>query len=92
MFDLRLFRKPAFGGASIAAFGLSGSMFAMFLYITLYFQTILGLSPLQTGLRFLPLTVLSFFVAALSGNARLKGNIRSRSVSLSVIDAGCNSR
>ena len=51
-----LFRKPAFGGASIAAFGLSASMFAMFLYITLYIQNTLGYSPQQTGLRFLPLT------------------------------------
>ena len=38
MFDLTLFRKPTFGGASIAAFALSASMFAMFLYLTLYLQ------------------------------------------------------
>jgi EmrB/QacA subfamily drug resistance transporter len=67
MFDLTLFRKPAFGGASIAAFGLSASMFAMFLYITLYVQNTLGFSPQETGLRFLPLTVVSFFVAPAAG-------------------------
>jgi predicted MFS family arabinose efflux permease len=67
MFDLTLFRKPAFGGASIAAFGLSASMFAMFLYITLYIQNTLGFSPQETGLRFLPLTVVSFFVAPAAG-------------------------
>ena len=49
MFDLTLFRKPTFGGASIAAFTLSSSMFAMFLYLTLYLQTILGLSPAADG-------------------------------------------
>ncbi len=38
MFDLRLFRKPSFSGASIAAFVLSASMFAMFLYLTLWVQ------------------------------------------------------
>ncbi len=54
MFDVSLFRKPTFSGASIVAFALSASMFAMFLYLVLYLQTILGLSPLQTGLRFLP--------------------------------------
>jgi EmrB/QacA subfamily drug resistance transporter len=69
MFDLTLFRKPAFGGASIAAFGLSASMFAMFLYITLYIQNTLGYTPQQTGLRFLPLTVVSFVVAPLAGRA-----------------------
>jgi predicted MFS family arabinose efflux permease len=67
MFDLSLFRKPAFNGAALAAFTLSSSMFAMFLYLTLYLQTLLGLSPLQTGIRFLPVTVLSFFVALVSG-------------------------
>lgn len=67
MFDLGLFRKRTFSGVSIAAFVLSASMFAMFLYITLYMQTILGYGPLETGLRFLPLTVLSFFAAAAAG-------------------------
>jgi hypothetical protein len=42
----------------------------------LYLQTILGLSPLQAGLRFLPLTVLSFFVAALSGNLSTRVPVR----------------
>jgi EmrB/QacA subfamily drug resistance transporter len=68
MLDLTLFRKPAFVGAAIVAFALSGSIFAMFLYLTLFMQNILGYSPLEAGLRFLPVTVLSFFFAALSGN------------------------
>jgi EmrB/QacA subfamily drug resistance transporter len=67
MFDLSLFRKPTFAGASIAAFALSASMFAMFLYLTLYLQTILRYGPLDTGLRFLPVTALSFVAAAVSG-------------------------
>jgi hypothetical protein len=40
----------------------------MFLYLTLYIQNTLGYSPLEAGLRFLPITILSFFCAALSGN------------------------
>jgi predicted MFS family arabinose efflux permease len=67
MLDLALFRKPTFTGASIVAFALSASMFAMFLYITLYMQNILGFSPLDAGLRFLPLSLISFFVAAAAG-------------------------
>jgi hypothetical protein len=51
-------------------------MFAMFLYLTLYLQTILGYSPLQAGLRFLPVTVLSFFVAAISGNLSTRVPVR----------------
>ena len=69
MLDLNLFKRPTFIGASVAALTLSGSIFALFLYITLYFQDVLGYSPLDTGLRFLPTTVLSFFVAAAAGKA-----------------------
>src|SRR5919198_204908 len=67
MFDLTLLRKPAFAGASIAAFALSASLFSMFLYMTLYIQNTLGYSPLQAGLRFLPVTLLSFVVAPIAG-------------------------
>ncbi|MEA2318504.1 MAG: hypothetical protein QOD44_2693 [Solirubrobacteraceae bacterium] len=67
MFDLSLMRKPAFAGASIAAFALSASMFSMFLYLTLYIQNSLGYSPLEAGLRFLPATLLSFAVAPIAG-------------------------
>ncbi len=76
MFDLSLFRKPTFGGAGVVAFGISASMFAMFLYLTLYLQTSLGLSPLETGLRFLPTTALMFFVAAASGNLSTRVPVR----------------
>ena len=51
----------------LASFAISASMFALFLYLTLYMQNILGLSPLETGLRYLPMTVVSFFVAPLAG-------------------------
>ena len=36
MFDLSLFRLPAFSGGSVAAFGLSASIFAMILYPVLF--------------------------------------------------------
>ena len=62
MFDLSLFRKPAFTGVSLATFAIGGGMFAMLTYITLYLQDLLGLSPFQGGLRLLPLTVLCFIV------------------------------
>ncbi len=67
MLDLALFRRAPFVGASVAAFVLSASMFAMFLYLTLYIQNILGYSALESGVRFMPVTLLSFFVAPISG-------------------------
>jgi len=68
MLDLTLFRKPAFNGVSAVAFGLSAGMFAMFLYLTIYMQGVLGFSPLEAGLRFLPLTVLSFIASPIAGS------------------------
>jgi EmrB/QacA subfamily drug resistance transporter len=76
MLDLALFRRPAFTGANIVAFALSGSIFAMFLYLTLYIQDVLGFSPLQAGLRFLPITLLSFFVAPIAGRLSVRVPIR----------------
>jgi EmrB/QacA subfamily drug resistance transporter len=68
MVELSLFRNRAFTGGSIVAFTLSGSMFAMFLYLTLYVQNGLGFSPLETGVRFLPITLVAFFIAPIAGN------------------------
>ncbi len=76
MLDLSLFRKPAFAGVSIVALTLSASMFSLFLYITLYIQDVLGYSPLKAGVIFLPLTVLSFFVAPISGKLSSRIPIR----------------
>ena len=67
MIDLALFRRPAFVGAQTTAFAISSSIFAIFLFLTLYLQNVLGLSPLQTGLRFLPLSLVSFFAAPIAG-------------------------
>jgi len=76
MLDLSLFRRPAFTGANIVAFTLSSSMFAMFLYLTLYIQNVLGYSPLQAGLRFLPITLLAFIVAPFAGRLSVRVPVR----------------
>ena len=76
MLPLHLFRNRAFAGAQITAFALSGSMFALFLYITLYMQEIEHLSPLGAGLRYLPFTVGAFIVSG--ATASLEGRIPPR--------------
>src|SRR5262249_477571 len=63
-------------GAQTTAFAISSSMFAMFLYLTLYLQNILHLSPLQTGVRFLPLSLVSFLAAPLAGRLTTRVPIR----------------
>ena len=67
MLPLELFRRPAFTGVQIGAFAVSSSIFALFLYLTLYLQNYLGLSPFEAGVRYLPITVASFIVAPISG-------------------------
>jgi len=76
MFDLSLFRKPTFAGGSIAAFALSAGLFALFLYLTLYLQDVLGLSPLQTGLRFLVLSGGILLTSTVSGRLTASVPIR----------------
>lgn len=89
MLDLDLFRRPAFAGASIVAFALSASMFSMFLYLTLFIQNVLGYGPLEAGLRFLPVTLLSFVVAPFAGRLTVRVPIRAMlGVGLLLIAAG----
>ncbi|HEX6796341.1 MAG TPA: MFS transporter [Ktedonobacterales bacterium] len=67
MVDPRLFGNASFSGAAIVAFALSGGLYALFFFLTLYFQNFLGYSALDTGLRFLPLSGLTLVVAPLAG-------------------------
>ena len=76
MLDLSLFRIPAFVGLSIVAFTLAASIFAMFLYLTLYIQDDLGYGPFAAGLRFLPLSLLIFVVAFISGRLTVRVDSR----------------
>jgi EmrB/QacA subfamily drug resistance transporter len=66
LMDVRLFRIPAFAGASLGALAISAGLFAMLLYFVLYLQNVLGHSPLATGVRLLPITLAAFFFAPLA--------------------------
>jgi EmrB/QacA subfamily drug resistance transporter len=67
MIDFSFFRSRTFLGANIVAFIVSFAMLAMFFFLALYMQDILGYSPLQAGVRFLPSTVLIIFAGPLAG-------------------------
>jgi len=67
MLPLGLFKRPAFTGVQLAAFAISGSAFALFLYLTLYLQNYLGYSPLEAGVRYLPITLGAFLFSPISG-------------------------
>jgi EmrB/QacA subfamily drug resistance transporter len=76
MLDLSLFKVPTFTGAQIVAFAISSAMFSQFLYLTLYLQNVLGYSPIQAGVRFLPLSLLAFFVAPIAGQLSARIPVR----------------
>jgi EmrB/QacA subfamily drug resistance transporter len=89
LLDLRLFRVPAFTGASIASFAAAASVFSMLLYIVLYLQNVLGHSPLEAGLRLLPITAMAFVFSPLA--ARLSERVPLRvliGVGLALAGAG----
>jgi EmrB/QacA subfamily drug resistance transporter len=62
MLDITLFRQRPFTGVSLATFCIAAGMFALLPYFSIYLQDVLGYSPLQAGLRFLPMTGFVFFV------------------------------
>jgi predicted MFS family arabinose efflux permease len=64
MLPVSMFANRAFAATQIAAFAISCSFFAVFLYLTLYLQGVLGLSPVQAGAAYLPGTIVMFLVAA----------------------------
>jgi EmrB/QacA subfamily drug resistance transporter len=76
MLPLALFRRRAFTGVQLAAFAVSVSLFSLFLYLTLYLQDYLHYSPLQAGLRYLPITIGAFIAAPLAG--ALLGRVHAR--------------
>jgi EmrB/QacA subfamily drug resistance transporter len=76
MLDLRLFKVPTFTGAQITAFTISSGMFAQFLFLPLYLESVLGLSAVATGVRFLPLSLLAFVMAPISGRLSTRVPVR----------------
>ena len=63
MLDLHLFARPAFTGVALQAFAVSGTIIAATYLLALYLQTTMGLSPFDSGVRVLPLTLVAFVTA-----------------------------
>ena len=68
-----LFRIPAFTGTAIVAFAQSLALYPLFLFLAIYLQDVLRYSATGAGLRLLPLTLVLFVVAPISG--RLTGRV-----------------
>ena len=56
LMPLSIFRIRNVFGANFSQLPVTASMFSMFFFLTLYVQTVLGYTPVKTGLSFLPIT------------------------------------
>ena len=65
--DFEALRSKQFLGANVVAFMVTFGMLAMFFFLALYMQNILGYGPLEAGVRFLPSTVVIIFAGPIAG-------------------------
>jgi predicted MFS family arabinose efflux permease len=91
MLPLGFFRIPSFTGAQIAAFSISASLFAVYIYATIYLQQVLGLSPIEAGLAYLPGTIINAATSGVTAGMAEKGKLSPRvavSLGLALVAAG----
>ncbi|NEB80711.1 MFS transporter [Streptomyces sp. SID14478] len=67
MLDLGLLRRPAFVGVMLGAFAFNAAAFGVLPYLSLWLQTLLGMSPVRGGLVFLSLSGVSMLVSIAGG-------------------------
>jgi EmrB/QacA subfamily drug resistance transporter len=67
MLPMRFFRDRAFAAANGASLLMYFGMFGSIFLLTQFFQTAQGYSPLESGLRVLPWTIMPMFVAPIAG-------------------------
>ena len=65
--DFEALRSKQFLGANLVAFAISFAMLATFFFLALYMQNILGYSPLEAGIRFLPSTLVIIAAGPIAG-------------------------
>ena len=78
LIPLDVFRTPGLGAADVTNLVAVAGMAALFFFLTLYMQNILGFSPLRTASSYLPLT--AAILGAASAATALIGRIGNRPV------------
>ena len=66
LMPLRIFKSRTLSAANLVVLMLGAAMFAMWFFVSLYLQQVLGFSPIQAGLAFLPMTFLLATCSTLS--------------------------
>ncbi|MGH2872664.1 MAG: MFS transporter, partial [Solirubrobacteraceae bacterium] len=57
LMPLRLFRARTLSAANVVVLLIGAATFAMWFFLSLYLQQVLGYSPIRAGLAFLPMTI-----------------------------------
>jgi EmrB/QacA subfamily drug resistance transporter len=72
----RIFRSRTLSTANIVMFLVGGAFFAMWYFLTFYFQNILGYDPVRTGFAFLPMALGIIAGAQLSSRILTKTGVK----------------
>lgn len=67
LIDIQIFRNPAFSSAVVASLAAAGCLMGINLVLSQRLQLVVGLSPLQTGWYFLPLSLGAIVAGPVSG-------------------------
>ena len=67
MLPMQFFRDRSFALTNVASLCMSFGMFGSIFLLAQFFQTVQGLTPLQSGLRILPWTAMPIFIAPIAG-------------------------
>jgi EmrB/QacA subfamily drug resistance transporter len=76
LMPLRIFKSRALSSANAIVFALGASMFAMWFFVSLYLQQVLGYSPLEAGLAFLPMTVMIIIGSTVASRITVRVGIK----------------
>src|SRR4051794_23171700 len=82
LMPLRVFAVRSVAAANVVVFFLGCAVFAMWYFASLYLQQVLGFSPIEAGVAFLPMTL------AIAGASTVAGRLTSRVGPGRVLTAG----
>ena len=89
MVDIRLFRSRVFGGGTAVIMLWSFGILGIYFFTSIYLQTILGFSPTEAGLAFVPMAIcMAAFASVAPQVAPRLGTHRTVGLGMAVMAAG----
>jgi EmrB/QacA subfamily drug resistance transporter len=72
LMPLRIFSSRTLSAANLVVMSIGAASFAMWFFLTLYLQQVLGYSPLDAGLAFLPMTLCIVFGSVVASRSVIR--------------------